>query len=166
MRKVAALLVFVSVLFSCQDIEKTPKPENLIPEEKMVKVLTDISLLHGARTFNRKLMEEKGISPYEYLWEKYRIDSSQFRKSNDYYAENYKQYQRIYDSVKSRLEILQLEYDKIREREERRQDSIRELDTLKIKKDIPKDTLIPFDLKDRRILADPASARRDRDSVR
>ena len=168
MKKVAALFALFMILISCQDIEKTPKPDDLIPEEKMVKVLTDISLLHGARTYNKNLLEEKGIAPYEYLWEKYRVDSTQFRRSSDYYSENYKQYQRIYDSVKRRLETMQVTYDSLREIEERRQDSIRALDTTAIRRvDLEtEDSLVPYDLNDRRVLPDPVSAERSRDSVR
>lgn len=168
MNKVKALIVLSMILISCQDIEKTPKPDDLIPEEKMVKVLTDISLLHGARTYNKNLMEQKGIAPYEYLWEKYGVDSTQFRRSSDYYSENYKQYQRIYDSVKRRLETMQVRYDSLREVEERRQDSIRDLDTTSIRRaDLEaEDSLVPYDLNDRRILPDPVSAGRSRDSIR
>lgn len=95
----------------------------------MVDVLTELSLLHGARSFNKNLMEEKGIDPYPYIMEKFNIDSTQLVRSNNYYAQNYRQYQRIYDKVKTRLEILMQEYDSIREvEEERRQDSLRKLD--------------------------------------
>ena len=112
---------------SCQDIERTPKPDNLIPEDKMVEVLTEISLLNGARTYNKAIMEEKGIDPYPYLMNKFGIDSAQLMQSNNYYAENYKQYQKIYDQVKIRLEVLLAKYDTLRATEERKQDSLKRL---------------------------------------
>jgi hypothetical protein len=127
MRKLFSLFLLISISFSCQDINRSPKPENLIPEDKMVEVLTEISLLHGARSYNKGLMEEKGIDAYPYLMDKFGIDSVQLVQSNNYYAENYKQYQRIYNKVKSRLEVLMKKYDSIREVEEKRQDSIRDL---------------------------------------
>ncbi|MGB7786824.1 MAG: DUF4296 domain-containing protein [Salinimicrobium sp.] len=116
------LLVFF--LVSCQDIRRTPKPDDLIAEDKMVDVLVDISLLHGARSYNKSLLQEKGIQPYNYLWEKYKIDSTRFKESSNYYADHPKQYEKIYEQVKVRLESLQVQYDSIREIEERRQDSI------------------------------------------
>lgn len=100
------------------------KPDDLIPEDKMVDVLTELSLLHGARSYNKNQMEEKGIDPYPYLVEKYGIDSVQLVKSNEYYAQNYKQYKRIYDSVKVKLENLVAEYDSIREMEKIKRDSL------------------------------------------
>jgi hypothetical protein len=160
MKRILAFVFFMIILASCQNIEKTPKPDDLIPEGKMVKVLTDISLLHGARTYNRKLMKDKGISPYAYLWEKYKIDSSQFRRSNDFYSENYKQYQRIYDSVKRRLEVMQVQYDSLREREERRQDSINALDTTAVREKAVEDSLL-FKEDSIKMLPRPVSAGRD-----
>lgn len=127
MKKILSVILFVLVLISCQDIDRTPKPDNLIPEDKMVEVLTELSLLYGARSYNIGLMEEKGIDPYPYLMEKFDIDSTQLVRSNNYYAENYKQYQRIYNKVKVKLEVLMEDYDSIREIEERKQDSIRNL---------------------------------------
>lgn len=128
MKKITWAILFFIFLSSCQDIERTSKPDDLIPEDKMVDVLTELSLLHGARSYNKGLMEEKGIDAYPYLIEKFGIDSVQLVRSNNYYAENYRQYQQIYEKVKTRLEIMLEEYDSIREIEERRQDSISNLD--------------------------------------
>ena len=90
----------------------------------MVEVLTELSLVQGARSYNRQMLEQVGLKPREYLWRKFDIDSSQFARSSDYYARNYVQYQRIYDSVKVRLEGLKEIYDSIRVEEERVRDSI------------------------------------------
>jgi hypothetical protein len=127
MKPLYAFLI-LALLGGCQDIQKTPKPDDLISKDKMVDVLTEISLLHGARSYNMNLLEEKGIDPNKYIYEKYDIDSLQLVKSNDYYAENYGDYNDIYNEVKARLEALKVEYDTLREREERRKDSLRELE--------------------------------------
>lgn len=128
MKFLIPLLLFVLLVSGCQDVDKTPKPKDLIPKDKMVDVITEIALLHGARSYNKNLLEEKGIDPSRYIYEKFSIDSLQFARSNDYYAAHVKQYQEIYLEVKERLELLEDEYDSIREREERRRDSIRELE--------------------------------------
>lgn len=127
MKFLASIFLMLLVMSGCQNVQKTPKPENLIPKDKMVDVLTEMALLHGARSYNKNLMEEKGVDPGRYVYEKYSIDSVQFARSNDYYAENVKQYQDIYSRVKDRLDSLKVEYDSIREKEERRKDSVREL---------------------------------------
>lgn len=128
MRATVPLFLLVLLFSGCQDIHRSPKPEDLIPEDKMEDVLIEISLLNGARSYNKDLMEAKGIEPDKYIYEKFGIDSVQFVKSNEYYSEHYKQYQGIYTNVKNRLEALKVEYDSIRDREEKRLDSIRALE--------------------------------------
>lgn len=128
MKKIFSVILLAFILVSCQEVNRTSRPKDLIPEKKMVEVLTEISLLHGARSYNKALMEEKGIDPYPYLMKKFNIDSAQLVRSNNYYAENYKQYNRIYGKVKERLEFLMKEYDSIREVEEKIMDSIKRLE--------------------------------------
>lgn len=121
------------------------RPENLISEEKMVDVLTELSILHGTRTFDRRSLEKTGLQLEQYLFEKYDIDSVQFAKANAYYVENPSVYVRIYDSVKARLETLKVKYETLKlekEEQERIADSLRniEKDTLateKIKDSLP-----------------------------
>ena len=117
------LLILISV--SCQDLKKTEKPENLIPEAKMVEVLTELSLVNAARNYNKQKLESTGIKPEEYVYEKFNIDSLQFERSNDYYTEQYDQYERIYDSVKVRLQVIKARLDSIREVEVKIEDSIK-----------------------------------------
>lgn len=128
MKNIAAVFLLLFLMTGCQGIQKTDKPEDLIPEDKMADVLTEIALLHGARSYNKQLMQEKGIDPDKFIFEKYGIDSLQFIQSNQYYSENYKKYQGIYSNVKERLEALKIEYDSLREQEESRTDSLRALD--------------------------------------
>lgn len=144
MRFFVGLSFLFLLLTSCQDVEKIPKPEDLISQDKMVEVLTEIALLHGARTYNKKMLEEKGIDPYEYLQEKYQVDSARFVRSNNYYSANYKIYSKIYGRVKERLGLLQVQFDSIREIEERKRDSIRTLedeDTVKRGQELLRDSL-------------------------
>lgn len=139
MKKLSWAIILVLILNSCQDVERMERPKDLIPQDKMVEVLTELSLLHGARSYNKKLLEEKGIAPYPYLMEKYGIDSTQLVQSNNYYAENYREYNDIYERVKQRLELLLKEYDSLREIEERERDSLRTLERDSL--DLPIDSL-------------------------
>ena len=127
MLKKIILFFSITVAFvACQDIEKSEKPENLIPEDKMVDVITEISLLQSARNFNKRIFENTGIEGQEYVFEKYNIDSLQFKRSNDYYADNYEIYQRIYDSVKQGFERMKVKLDTLQKQEQRLKDSIAE----------------------------------------
>lgn len=144
-KNIICLFLLLVFAVSCQDLKKTEKPDNLIPEEKMIDILTELSLLHAARNFNKFKLEGTGIRPYKYVYEKFDIDSLQFEKSNNYYAEQYSQYERIYDSVKARIEIMKSRMDSLREIEVKREDSIKQAkkDSLKISDslEVDKDSL-------------------------
>lgn len=143
MRILVGLFLCLLFLASCQEIDKSPKPKDLLSEDEMVDVLTEIALLNGARTYNKNMLREKGIDPYEHLQEKFDVDSSQFIRSNNYYSENYKVYSKIYSRVKERLEAMQVIYDSIREVEERKRDSIRAIeDSLGLGRRPNKDSLL------------------------
>ncbi len=115
------------ILISCQDLDKTEKPDNLIPEEKMVDVLTELSLVHAAKNYNKYKLEQTGIKPDRFVFEKYDIDSIQFEQSSNYYSDQYVVYERIYDSVRGRIKILKSKYDALREVEIKKEDSLKRL---------------------------------------
>ncbi|MCG9971608.1 DUF4296 domain-containing protein [Christiangramia crocea] len=134
LKNIVALFLLLVFSVSCQDVKKTEKPDDLIPENKMIDVLTELSLLHAARNYNKFKLEETGIKPKEYIYEKFNIDSLQFERSNNYYAEQYTQYERIFDSVKVRIQAMKVRLDSLREVETKREDSIKlaQKDSLKI----------------------------------
>lgn len=126
MRKLGIFVLVMLGLISCQNVERTEKPKDLIAEDKMVDILVELSLLQGAKSTNRSLFEQKGIYPDEYLWERFDIDSMQFVNSNNYYSRNYREYENIYVLVQERLEGLRAEYDSLREiADERERDSLK-----------------------------------------
>ncbi|PKD20670.1 hypothetical protein APR41_13430 [Salegentibacter salinarum] len=138
MLKKLFLLFFICAAFAaCQNIEKSERPENLIPEDKMIDVIAEIFLMQSARNFNKRMFENTGIRGQEYIFEKYEIDSVQFKRSNDYYADNYEVYQRIYDSVKNRFEKLKVELDTLQQQEQQIKDSIAKVrrDSLGVEED-------------------------------
>ena len=157
MKKGLFLLIFTIVFSACQNVEKTERPDNLIAEDKMVEILTEISIMTSARNFNKRKFEATGIEPEEYIYEKFGIDSLQFEQSNAFYAENYTQYENIYLQVKENLQGMKVKLDSIREVERKIRDSIeaieeeldsiqldslRRVDSLKINPDRDLDSLI------------------------
>lgn len=120
------LWVILGALFllSCQNVEKTKRPENLIPEQKMVEVLTDLSLLNSAKNYNKRQLEETGFRPQEFLYEKHAIDSIRLAESTMFYAQNPGQLERIYSRVRSNLEVLKRDLENTKEEEKRIEDSI------------------------------------------
>ncbi len=109
----------------------------------MIDVLTELTLVHAARNFNREKLEKTGLIPDQYIYNKFDIDSLQFQRSTEYYSEQYSTYETMYDSVKNRIQRMKTRLDSIREIEVRiedsirqaKKDSIRSRDSLGIKKD-------------------------------
>jgi len=116
----------VILLVSCQNVEEIKKPDSLIPEQKMVEVLTDLAILNSAKNYNRRILEETGMPLKTFLYEKYQIDSLQLAKSTEYYAKNYTQFKRIYNQVKSDLDKMKTDLEVVQAEEKCIEDSIRD----------------------------------------
>ncbi|WP_459211471.1 DUF4296 domain-containing protein [Aquimarina rhabdastrellae] len=115
---------------SCQSIEKINKPENLIPEDKMVAVLTDLAIARTAKAVNKKVFTEKEIHPVDLVYKKHGIDSVTFIKSNEWYASRLEEYDKLFERVKDTIKKSKELYAKIVKREDsikKIQDSIAKL---------------------------------------
>lgn len=125
------LFVCIWVVFSCGKEIKLEKPKNLIPEKEFTEILLDMFVINSAKGVNKKVLEENGLKPEAYIYEKYQIDSLQFVKSNEYYAFDSKKYMAILNNVKQNVENQKRVFEKQLEEEEaekkRRLDSIRAL---------------------------------------
>jgi hypothetical protein len=107
------LCILVCIGCNSNRIEKPKKPKNLIKKEEMVNILYDMSILTASKGVNKKLLENNGIMPENFVFDKYDIDSTQFVLSNEYYAYNLDTYEEIYNSVKARLAIEKKHLDSI-----------------------------------------------------
>ncbi|MBQ0769944.1 MAG: DUF4296 domain-containing protein [Bizionia sp.] len=120
----------VLILSSCYDVERPKKPNNLLSQDQMVAVITDMAILSSAKGVNKKRIEENGIIPDQYIYKKNNIDSISFAESNLYYAFDIETYNRIYDRVKDTLNKKKDVLEKIEDREKvekNRQDSIKRI---------------------------------------
>lgn len=97
------ILFFALFVVSCSK-NPVPKPDNLLDEETMINILYDISLLQAIDgSMPNKLMEQD-IKMDQYIFEKYKIDSTTYRQNQLYYAGDARKYKKIYDKVLERLE--------------------------------------------------------------
>lgn len=94
------------VLTSCYQLEKPEQPSTLLSEQEMVNVLTQMSILSAAKGINKRKLEENGILPKDFIFKKYKIDSTVFAENNLYYSHNLESYNRIYNRVKDTLSLL------------------------------------------------------------
>ena len=99
-------IIILYLVFSCNNTlnQNNKPPENLISKEKMVDIIYDMTLINVAKGVNKSILENNGIIPEQYLFNKHSIDSMLFAKSNEYYSYDLKTYQTIYDNVKIKLE--------------------------------------------------------------
>ena len=107
------LIFFMIYLISCQDVQKPEIPANLIPQEDMVGILTDVYVSNAARNVNNKLLRNKNIKLDSVIFIKYKVDSLQFALSNDYYSSNLDIYRELLIKVQEKLKVLQTEKDSI-----------------------------------------------------
>lgn len=127
----------VSIL-GCSSSKKPEKPDNLIPKEKMASILYDVFILNAAKGSSKIVLENNGVYPENYVFEKYGIDSLQFAQSNNYYGFFVEEYEAIIADVDQRININRELYKKLVEAEDKRKkrekDSINKLnDSMKIK---------------------------------
>ena len=101
MKIVVMIFSLFVLLISCQD-GVVNKPDRLIERDKMVDVIYDLALLDGIKS--RDPLNLQGVYPNEFIYKKYKIDSLQFAKSNQYYASDIRKYKKIYEEVGVRIE--------------------------------------------------------------
>jgi len=142
-------LVFILSLslWSCQDVKRPEKPENLIPEEEMVAVLTEVYLINAARSFDNRTILDKQVKLDSFIYIKFNIDSLQFAQSNAYYTANLNNYNSLFQKVEERMSLLKTSVDSIHEIILKQDEEKRILDSINgVKKDSPvlikKDTVI------------------------
>ncbi|RUA12134.1 MAG: hypothetical protein DSY82_02025 [Flavobacteriia bacterium] len=95
-------ILLILFIISCKGKTNFEKPEDLIPEDQMVNIITDLCLAQGATTLNN--MDLKKSNKYVFLvYDKYGVDSTRFASSNLYYASKPEEYKKIFTKAYDRL---------------------------------------------------------------
>ena len=139
MIKKLLLLTILLGFISCKE-DAVNKPDNLIPKDKMIDVIYDLSILDAVKYQIPTSAVTYEISPSKYIYKKFKIDSTQFAQSNIYYASNYIDYKEMYDEVIKRIESKKVVMDSVVKRQEKKEakaktDSIKRIKPSSIKKD-------------------------------
>jgi hypothetical protein len=108
MKKLACILLSV-LLFSCVD-ETVEKPENLLPEDKMVDMLYDISMLQAINSFTPQTLDSNKVEAKHYIFTKYKTDSLTFAQSHEYYASDMDKYEGIQKKIAAKIEKDKVSY--------------------------------------------------------
>lgn len=110
MSKYLTVLVVVFLFIACTSNTIIKKPDNLISKDEMVDLLTDLLIAQGAENV-RNLDENRSVNYYPLVFEKYNIDTTQFRESNYYYTTKIDDYDEIIRRVQTKLEKMMKEVD-------------------------------------------------------
>ncbi|WP_160114792.1 DUF4296 domain-containing protein [Aquimarina sp. AU474] len=106
----------------------------MLEEDLMVDILTDIAFIKAAKMSSRKVFDEKGINPENYILRKYGIDSIVFAENNAWYSGQLEEYAKMFTKVKANIEQSKIKYEKLKKEEDsikKIQDSIKKIkDTL------------------------------------
>ena len=101
MKKIALFILTLSFFtISCKDTT-VKKPKNLIERKKMVDIIYDLALLEAAKSQTSGTLSYP--KPIEFIKNKYKVDSLTFAQSTQYYASDIKDYKKMYNEVKERL---------------------------------------------------------------
>lgn len=102
------------LLVSCTSNTIYKKPDNLIPKDSMISLLTDMYIASSAKNQKNKFLKRE--KNYMFLvYEKYRIDSTRFDASNTYYTSMVDEYTEILNKVKKNIDSLDVLYRKKQE---------------------------------------------------
>jgi hypothetical protein len=107
-------LVFILIFWSCQDVKRPEIPENLIPEDEMAAVLTEVYLINAARSFDNRVIKDQKVKLDSFFFRKFNIDSLQFVKSNAYYTSNLNAYNALFKKVEERMMLIKVETDSLK----------------------------------------------------
>ena len=100
-------ILFFALLVSfvgCRKEETVKAPKKLIDKAVMVNVFYDLALLEASKYQMMSKTEYQKISPKEFIFKKYKIDSAQFSQSNIYSASSIEEYKAMFEQVQKRLQ--------------------------------------------------------------
>jgi len=112
-RNILLSLIFFS-LISCyhENKEVIPIPKSMLTKDQMVDILTDLQLSEGILTFRRieRLpVANYGESLYSKVIEEHQLTREQLQENIDFYNNDPKLMEKIYDEVLARLNKMQSE---------------------------------------------------------
>jgi hypothetical protein len=114
MLKIFFLFFFLSASLSCyhENKEAIPVPEKLLNRAQMVDIITDLQISEGILTYKRiEKIPVKGYGEalYNKVIEEHQVTRQQLQENIDFYNEDPKLMEKIYDEVLARLNKIQSE---------------------------------------------------------
>jgi len=97
-------VIFLAILLTSCGEKLLEKPEDLVPKDKMINILKDMTILNSARSTSVTVFHDYNIEPTTFIFSKYGIDSLQFVTSDNYYASLPNEYEAMYAEIDKQLD--------------------------------------------------------------
>ncbi|UBM57572.1 DUF4296 domain-containing protein [Marinilongibacter aquaticus] len=105
-----SFLFFCGLAFSCQPNDG---PKDLIAEDKMIDIMTELQVAESRVGRLNLRTYDSSVVAFQYLqdkvFEKYKVDSTQYIESYDYYGEHPKQFADIFERVEDKIKDMEVE---------------------------------------------------------
>lgn len=107
LRLIASTILLLAIFTACTG--DTEKPLEVLPEDKMAAILTDVHLIEGAKT-GRKIMGDTLFieTYYAKVFSKHNTNLEDFNTSFEYYSRNPKIMNGIYERVVENLNKMEI----------------------------------------------------------
>jgi hypothetical protein len=116
-------------LFSCTSNTILEKPSNLIPKDSMSLLIEEMMIASSSKFIKNKF-QENDVNYTTLIYERFKIDSLRFQKSNLYYISKIDDYQKIIEKAIQSLEAKKAFYGSQKTRlDSLRKDSIKKIKT-------------------------------------
>lgn len=103
MKQIVLLIGLLYFVVAC-DKQVMEKPANLIPEEKMVEILTDIVIYQAIEGYDPQKLTTNNVKLNDFIFNKYKVNAKVIETSNKYYASDVDGYKKLYEKVIRNLE--------------------------------------------------------------
>lgn len=105
-------LIFVLVIFlsSCTSNTIMKKPDDLIPKNEMIAIMTDIYLANASYNVRNKY-QERQRNYMSLVYEKHGVDSARYNRSNLYYMSRIDEYEKMHVKVSENIKKMKTEKD-------------------------------------------------------
>ena len=142
MKKSILLFFAFSFFYNCTSNTIYKKPTDLIPKDTMVILIQEMLIASASKNVKTINLQRK-IDYFPFVYDRFKIDSTRFKKSSFYYTSKIDAYNEILAKVKKGLEIEKEKYTVLKKRKDSiNRDSVSKLNRKKpIKKEALKEPL-------------------------
>lgn len=96
--------MMIFLVIGCQKEAEVKAPKQPIERSVMINIYYDLALLEASRYQNFSKEGFKKIPPKDFIYKKYKIDSTQFAQNNLYFASSIEEYRLMFEEVEKRLQ--------------------------------------------------------------